>query len=246
MTQSEQRLPLDRDLSAARARRDGPRIMMLLASSDVSSMLQTAGEALLVAAASGADVAAEVATRLANDLDERDWPGDQELAQLLRADPPGSTSGRQALSVDLDEVGDLLQGGMDVSLGGYIDLESGLTWPSSLLDTGEDDVPDPDADPDRYLFVPNEGSRDAWQDMSDFAQTVPDELVRATLSEAITGRGAFSRFRRVMDRHEGLLSTWRIFDVERRVGRARAWLADAGFDVIPTVAVRDLARDGTT
>ena len=83
--------------------------------------------------------------------------------------------------------------------------------------------------------MPNEGSRDAWQDMSDFVDTVPDEDVRGRLAEAITGRGAFSRFRRVLDRHEELLSSWRIFESERRVGRARAWLADAGFAAVPVV-----------
>lgn len=240
VTEPGQALPLDRDLSSARARGDGAQIVSLLASRDASALLQSAGEALLVAAACGTEVPAAVVARLAGALEARDWPGDVGLARLLRAEPIGATSGRRAVSVDLDEVGDLLQGGMDVSYGGYIDLESGLVWPSSVLDAGDDDVPDPDADPDRYLFVPNEGSRDAWQDMSDFVQTVPDESVRARLSDAITGRGAFSRFRRELDRHEELLTGWRIFDAERRAGRARAWLDEAGFAVVPSVpAVRD-------
>lgn len=237
MTGSGQVLPLDRDLRSARARGDGSHIVSLLASRDVSTVLQSAGEALLVAAVRGTEVPQVLLTRLAEELHARDWAGDAELAQLLRADPVGATAGLQALSVDLDEVGDLLQGGMDVSYGGYIDVETGLVWPSSVLDAGDGDVPDPDADPDRYLFVPNEGSRDAWQDMSDFVQMVQDESVRARLSEAIMGRGGFSRFRRALDRHEELLTGWRIFDAERRAGRARAWLADTGFAAVPHLPV---------
>lgn len=208
---------------------------MLLDSPGVSELLQAAGGALLVAAAAGAVVPSDVAQRLVGELDERGWEGDAELAALLRSSPLGATTGMRTVSVELDEVADLLQGDVELSSGGYIDLQTGLVWPSSVLDDADEDVPDPEAEPDRYLFVPNEGSREAWQDMSDFADTVADEGVRAQVLDAITGRGAFSRFRRLLDRHEDLLHSWRIFETERGVGRARAWLADAGFTVVPPV-----------
>jgi hypothetical protein len=228
-------LPLDRELSAATARGDAPRIVVLLESTDVSALLQSAGHAVLVVAATGAAISSDVARRLAGQLDERGWDGDAELAALLRADPVGAAPGKRALSVELDEVADLLQGDPELSYGGYIDLETGVTWPSSVLDDGGEDVPNPDADPDRYLFVPNDGSRDAWQDMSDFTQTVGDLALRAQLEEAISGRGAFSRFRRLLDRHEELLRNWRIYENERAVGRARAWLDEAGFVAVPAM-----------
>ena len=206
---------------------------MLLETGDVSTLLQAAGESLLVAAAAGAATPRETARRLAGELDERGWDGDAELATLLRADPLGATPGQKTVTVALDEVADLLQGDPELSYGGYIDLETGTTWPSSVLDDGDDDVPDLEADPDRYVFVPNEGSRDAWQDMSDFTQTLPEAGLRAQFEDAISGRGAFSRFRRLLDRNEELLSSWRIFENERAVGRARAWLSDAGFVAVP-------------
>lgn len=214
--------------------------MSLLESPEVRVMLQSAGEALLVAAASGTEVVGDVVVRLARDLEERAWPGDAELAQLLRAEPLGAAPGRRRVAVDLDEVADLLQGDTELSYGGYVDLESGQTWPSSVFDALDDEVPDLEADPDRYLFVPNEGSREAWEDMNDFAQTVSDAAAREQLLDAITGRGAFSRFRRVLDRHEDLLSSWRIFETERRLSRARAWLADAGFAAVPPGATARL------
>jgi hypothetical protein len=226
-------LPLDRDLSAATARGDAARILLLLESSDVSMLLQAAGESLLVAAGAGAVIARDLAVRLAGQLDERGWDGDGELAALLRTDPPGPSAGQRTVAVELGEVADLLSGDTELSYGGCIDLETGFVWPSSVLDDGGDDVPDPDADPDRYLFVPNEGSRQAWQDMSDFVQELPDVSLRAQFEDAITGRGAFSRFRRLLDRHEELLHQWRIFESERGAGRARAWLADAGYVAVP-------------
>jgi hypothetical protein len=228
-------VPLDRELSAATARGDAGRILLLLESADVSALLQSAGHALLVVAAAGAAIASDVARRLAGELDERGWDGDAELATLLRADPLGAAPGQRALPVELDEVADLLQGDPELSNGGYIDLETGVTWPSSVLDNGDDDVPNPDADPNRYLFVPNEGSREAWQDMSDFTQTLADAALRAQFEEVISGRGAFSRFRRLLDRHDELLSSWRIYENERAVGRARAWLSDAGFVAVPAM-----------
>jgi hypothetical protein len=226
-------MPLDREISAATARGDAARILLLLESADVSALLQSAGHALLAVAAAGAVIPSELTQTLAGELDERGWDGDAELAKLLRADPLGAAPGQRALSVELDEVADLLQGDPELSEGGYIDLETGVTWPSSVLDSGDDDVPDPDADPDRYLFVPNEGSREAWQDMSDFTQTLGDAALRTQLEEAFSGRGAFSRFRRLLDRHEDLLSSWRIYESERSLGRARAWLAAAGFAAVP-------------
>jgi hypothetical protein len=62
-------LPLDRDLSAATARGDAARILTLLESSDVSMLLQAAGEALLVAAAAGVAIPTDLAGSLAGQLD---------------------------------------------------------------------------------------------------------------------------------------------------------------------------------
>ena len=88
----------------------------------------------------------------------------------------------------------------------------------------EEDAPRPDLDPDRWLGVPNVGSREAWHDMAGFIATVDDRVVADRLTDAIDGRGAFSRFRRELDRHPELIGRWRAFSAECRVGRARSWL----------------------
>lgn len=49
---------------------------------------------------------------------------------------------------------------------------------------------------------------------------------------AIDGKGAFGRFRRILDRHDDLWPAWNNSSAEARLGRARAWLNDAGYDVL--------------
>jgi hypothetical protein len=51
------------------------------------------------------------------------------------------------------------------------------------------------------------------------------------LEIAISGRGAFRRFKDVLERWPGELERWYAFSAERQRGRARAWLADAGYYV---------------
>jgi Uncharacterised protein family (UPF0158) len=128
----------------------------------------------------------------------------------------------------------MLEGSLEMGFGGILDCETGDAWPEAVVDDWtEDDPPDPDHDPDRYLFIPNEGSREAWEDMRDFALDVEDEQVRERLLDAIDGRGAFSRFRRVLDRHDDLRARWYAYSAETRAGRAREWLAGEGYVALP-------------
>jgi hypothetical protein len=83
--------------------------------------------------------------------------------------------------------------------------------------------------------VPNIGSREGWRDMANFIATVDDRVVADRLVAAIEGRGAFSRFRRELDRRPELIGPWKAFSAECRVGRARSWLACAGYDALPPI-----------
>jgi homoserine kinase len=53
------------------------------------------------------------------------------------------------------------------------------------------------------------------------------------LAAALEGKGAFRRFQCLLNRHETYRVHWRVFSTERRSGRARAWLADQGYDAVP-------------
>ena len=57
------------------------------------------------------------------------------------------------------------------------------------------------AEPGRYLQVPRADSREGYDDMQDFIDTVSDERLQELLHVAIQGRGAFRRFKDVLARH---------------------------------------------
>jgi hypothetical protein len=84
-------------------------------------------------------------------------------------------------------------------------------------------------DPDRWLFFHPESGH-GYRDMLDFAAGLPDGQLRGRLLRALEGRGAFRRFRDVLaEAPEVHLTRWSLFRDERELGRARDWLATAGY-----------------
>ena len=192
-------------------------------------LLQTAGAAALLAWQSS-QAGGEVEALLAG-LRERAWPGDGVLVELLTAAGTGTDTGRGQLEVDLDMLGDVLGD----QRGGYLDLTTGTVWPIELVEDGQveglESAEDPD--PTQWLDVPGEGGHDAYRDMADFTAELTEPRVHADLAAALEGRGAFRRFQAALDRHDTYRVHWRVFSTERRAGRARAWLADQGYDALP-------------
>jgi hypothetical protein len=135
--------------------------------------------------------------------------------------------------VSLDELAGVLEGD-PLQGGGRIELATGQVWPDlafedrSVLSEEEEDEME---DPDKWLWVHCEGSRDGYRDMERFIQTVSDPDRADRLDIAVTGRGAFRRFKDVLARWPKELERWYAFSAERQYGRARAWLADAGYYV---------------
>jgi hypothetical protein len=84
------------------------------------------------------------------------------------------------------------------------------------------------AEPGRYLQVPRADSREGYDDMQDFIDTVSDEHLQELLNIAIEGRGAFRRFMDVLARHPGEQQRWFDLQAARLDQRARAWLAEEG------------------
>jgi uncharacterized protein UPF0158/nucleotidyltransferase-like protein len=71
-------------------------------------------------------------------------------------------------------------------------------------------------------------SSEAWQDMADFAATVPDPEIRRRLERAIEGRGAFRRFKDELLDHPEVREAWFALADARIERRALQWLADEG------------------
>ena len=210
---------------------DGQRVVVALSQARWDELPQLAGDGLLVALAQGVAGATELARRCAEQLRERAWEGDDDLADQLDValgDRPALLL--RPLPVDLEELAGILEGD-PAHGGGRIDVRTGEVWPQAAVDYARDkgEVDPDDEDPDRWLAVWCEGSRAAYGDMEDFIEALSDEDRADRLSIAISGRGAFRRFKDVLGRWPGELEGWYAFSDERQRGRSRAWLAAAGY-----------------
>ena len=135
------------------------------------------------------------------------------------------------MPVDLDELADLLEGGDDVRFG-LVDLQTGAVHPySEMLGEylGLSEGFDSDKDPDRWLVVHRVGSRAAYEDMLAFIEQVNDPALQDRLEIAISGRGAFRRFKDVLARDPAELGRFFAFSTDRKRERAREWLAEEGY-----------------
>lgn len=198
--------------------------------------LQLIGGALIREVRAGTVGAAPLARECGRRLDERAWDGDSELsAALAAAVGDGPAPMLRPLAVDLEELADALESGPDYisSSSPRIDLTNGEVLTGYTFDymveTGE--LPEPDSEddgPDRWLYIDSLGSRSAYRDMEWFIDQQEDERLRKRLRRAVSGRGAFRRFKDVLA-EVGLLNEWYEIDSDSKRGRARRWLADEGY-----------------
>jgi hypothetical protein len=220
-----------RSLRGAVYRGDGVAVVALVRTGGMrDDALQLLGEGLLVAIIGRVEHAAELGADCVNALRARGWYGDDALAEQLDAAlGRGAIPMRRSLPVDLDKLAMVLEGD-PVDGGGRIDLRTGEVWHRAAIDyareMGEEDESD---DQDRWLWLDCEGSRDAYRDMERFIGTIADRDRADRLEIASEGEGAFRRFKDVLARWPDELERWYAFPEERQRGRARAWLAAAGY-----------------
>ncbi len=209
---------------------DGPGLVATLIRGPLpADSLQLIGDGILAAVRAGTGGAIELAESCAAALRERSWQGDDELADVLEgALGTGPIPMLRPLPVDLEDLSMVLEGD-PLQGGGRIDLVTGEVWPRSVLDDAEErDDPDDD-DPDRWLWVHCEGSRSGYRDMVRFIDELDDPNLAERLDRAISGRGAFRRFKDVLAGRPALMSRWYAFSEDRQRGRARSWLAAEGY-----------------
>ncbi|MCX5559554.1 hypothetical protein [Streptomyces sp. NBC_00038] len=84
-------------------------------------------------------------------------------------------------------------------------------------------------DPERWLYVPGQGSRAGYRDMELFIDGLGDAVLADRLRIPTGGRGAFRRFKDTLARDERAWRRYHRFCDERQRGRARAWLAEEGY-----------------
>jgi hypothetical protein len=198
---------------------------------DIETALQQVGTGLLKTyrTARGAEQTSlsPVLDSVSQRLQRRDWMGDDILAAEMLAELRGEEPKGRAVPVDLDELSDMMADHDPAYPGGYLNAETGEVVPAVASDAalvGEDAAVDLGDGDWRHVL---DDSRDGWQDMADFATAVEDLRTREMLEDALQGKGAFSRFRRAIDRAD-LGEAWHCFADDRRWGRARQELADLG------------------
>lgn len=74
---------------------------------------------------------------------------------------------------------------------------------------------------------------EVWPEMALDDLEDDDDEQADRLASAITGRGAFRRFKDVIARWPDLAERWSAFAEDRTRGRTRAWLADKGYTPAP-------------
>jgi len=84
----------------------------------------------------------------------------------------------------------------------------------------------------RFIELPTPSSRDGYEDMEAFIETVQSARVQEVLTVAIDGRGAFGRFKNALLRYPDERERWFAFKQDRVRERVLEWLADEGIEAV--------------
>ena len=178
-----------------------------------------------------ADLAALSAINLTR---ARGGPGDEVLAEALLALLQGEEPAGRKVPLSIGDVSFALDSNVEGSSGAYIDAQTGQAYPAFMADAMLFDADDPidvESEPERWVYVDEISSHESWQDMADFAAKQRDTALRERLESVIQGKGAFRRFRTLIE-DEGVGAAWREFSSERECGRIRERLAATGVRVL--------------
>ena len=112
----------------------------------------------------------------------------------------------------------------------YLDTKTGelLLVSDEFMDTNETEeiYERLDSEPERYLSIPTESSREGYQDMVAFTEFLEDENLKEKLCIALNGRGAFRRFKDVLLSYSKKREEWFKFQNERLEKRVMEWLEE--------------------
>lgn len=134
-------------------------------------------------------------------------------------------SEKKRLPVDVDFLSDLLHSG-DAMFVWYLDSQTG-----DFLDEECCEIPE-DPEAAGLIYIEPLPSWRGYNDMEDFIATVEDDALAARLSRAITGKGAFRRFKDVLYDYPEEQARWYKFRDARERERALEWLEDAGIEPV--------------
>ena len=117
----------------------------------------------------------------------------------------------------------------------YLDLDTGEII-LDFLDSTEreelDEMVDEDSQ-ERYRYLPIAESHEGYEDMKEFIETVKGTHLVEKLYIAISGRGAFRRFKDVLNSYPNERERWFKFKDEKVMERVNEWLEGEGIEIIP-------------
>lgn len=112
----------------------------------------------------------------------------------------------------------------------YLDTKTGelLLVSDEFMDTNEtkEIYERLDSEPERCLSIPTESSRERYQDMAAFTESLEDENLKEKLWIALNGRGAFRRFKDVLLSYPEKREEWFKFQDKRLEKRVMEWLEE--------------------
>jgi len=118
----------------------------------------------------------------------------------------------------------------------YLDTKTGelLLVSDEFMDTNETEeiYERLDSEPERYLNIPTESSREGYQDMVAFTESLEDENLKEKLWIALNGRGAFRRFKDVLLSYPEKREEWFKFQDKRLEKRVMEWLEENEIELI--------------
>jgi hypothetical protein len=80
--------------------------------------------------------------------------------------------------------------------------------------------------------IPYQGQESGHRDMADFIASLDDNRLRALLDVTIRGKGAFRRFKDVLQEHPEQRERWFAFQKECVLRRIRRWLESEDIEPI--------------
>lgn len=158
---------------------------------------------------------------------------------------------RKKLKVDLGELVFAMEMGDNRERSGYLDTETGgiidmpddimrgveegrtvslvVDWDEELAETADKILSD---ETNRFLLIPRRESHEGYEVMVSFSGTVEDRKLNEKLKIALDGKGAFRRFRNVLNDHPDELERWYKFKDDYMKDEAVQWLLDNGIEPV--------------
>ncbi len=136
------------------------------------------------------------------------------------------------IKVDIDDIAMAMNEG-DLLNQHYLDTKTGeLIFISDYTDEVEGFDYEELEFGDRYEPVPKLKTFEKYNLRVEFAETRKNDKLHNTLLKALDGKGAFGRFRRVLDKSYDDLQDWYRFEEEFLKSKALEWLDEIGIEPI--------------